>query len=98
MGPEFEKELSMMSPSRLAACAAGLALSLAAVAQAQLRVCAWNISNYTGGREADIRSVVYGQFQGRSLSPDVIAADEIVTAGGSAAFVSILNAASGFPR
>lgn len=85
-----------MSP-RVAALAAGVALSLSAAATAQLRVVAWNISNYTGGRDADIKNVVYGQFAGRSMSPDVIAADEIVTSGASATFVSILNSAPGSP-
>ena len=62
-----------------------------------LRIVAWNISNYNGGRQADIWNAVYAQFQGRSLSPDVFVLQEVLSQSGVNAFVSILNSAPGSP-
>lgn len=62
-----------------------------------LRVAAWNISNYTGGRVADIGNAVYGSFQGRSFRPDVILGSEIGSSSAAASFVSALNTAAGSP-
>ena len=75
---------------------AGLAC-LGSAAHGQLRVVAWNISNYSGGRNADLNTAIYGSFQGRSMSPDVITAMEFSSAGALASFLSILNAAPGSP-
>jgi hypothetical protein len=85
----------MLKLSLVAAMAAGCALSTSALAQ--IRVVAWNISNYSGGRTADIQTVVYGQFEGRSMSPDVIAAQEILSVAGDNAFLAALNTAPGSP-
>jgi hypothetical protein len=85
----------MVKVSLVAALAAGCALSTTAIAQ--IRVVAWNISNYAGGRTADIQTVVYGQFEGRSMSPDVIAAQEILSNAADAAFLAALNTAPGSP-
>jgi len=52
----------------LGSLAMGLAIFSAAAAQAQLRVAAWNISNYSGGRTADIQAAVYGVYQDRATA------------------------------
>lgn len=75
-------------------CVAGMC----AVAQAQLRVATWNISNYNGtDRFTDIQTSVYGVFQGRSMSPDIIAAQEFASASALSTFVTALNTAPGSP-
>ena len=75
----------------------GLNLLVAAVASAQLRVATWNISNYSGGRTADIQTAVYGVHEGRSLTPDIIICQEFLTAPAVTALASILNSAPGSP-
>jgi hypothetical protein len=56
-----------------------------------LRIATWNISNYRGGFASDIQNSVYGSFQGRSMRPDVILAQEIQSASAATAFVNALN-------
>lgn len=75
----------------------GLSLLVAAVASAQLRVATWNMSNYSGGRTADIQTTVYGVYQERSLTPDIIICQEFLTAPAVTALTSILNSAPGSP-
>ena len=59
-----------------------------------LRVATWNISDYRGtNRAADIANVVYGTFEGRSMSPDVIMAQEIESPSAADAFLAVLNGA-----
>ncbi len=77
-------------------CSAALAI-IAQTACAQLRVASWNISNYGGGRTADIQNAVYGVFEGRSLAPDVILGQEFLSASATTSFVSALNTAPGSP-
>jgi hypothetical protein len=74
---------------------AGVAV-LASVTMAQsVRIATWNISNYTGGRVADIQNAVYGTFNGRSMRPDMILAQEMDNDAGAAALLSALNTAAG---
>lgn len=61
------------------------------------RIATWNITNYNGGRGADIQNAVYGTFQGRSFAPDAIFAQEILSETAALQFVSFLNSASGSP-
>ncbi len=75
---------------------AGCLLPLSA-AHAQLRVVAWNITNYSGGRTADLHTSVYGLYQGRSMSPDVMAIQEVSSASALSQLVGILNTAPGSP-
>lgn len=82
----------MTSLGLLAACA-----GLSPVAMAQLRVVAWNISNYGGGRVTDIHTSVYGSFSGRSMAPDVILGQEFLTSSALTQFVAALNTAPGSP-
>ena len=72
---------------------------LAAVAGANnLRIGTWNISNYTGNdRGAAIQNAVYGQFQGRSFSPDVLFTQETLSSSAANTLKGLLNSASGSP-
>jgi endonuclease/exonuclease/phosphatase family metal-dependent hydrolase len=73
--------------------AAALAAMSAHEARAQLRLATWNISHYDGtDRAADIQTCVYAVFSGRSMAPDVIAAQEFDSAGALNTFVNVLNA------
>src|SRR4051812_26697862 len=86
----------MASPRRVGGLAlAGILAGIGAAeqARAQLRVVTWNISFYDGtDRGADIQTCVYGSFNGRSMLPDVIAAQEFSSAAALTAFVNVLNA------
>lgn len=75
------------------ACAAAAVMCLAGSASAQLRVVTWNISNYTGGRQADLSNALFGSFSGRSMNPDVIVTQEFISAPAVATFLAMLNAA-----
>ena len=68
-----------------------------ASAWGQLRVANWNVSNYTGGRVADIKTSVYGVYNGLSFSPDIILGEEFYTQAAVTEFVSALNTATGSP-
>lgn len=81
--------------SRLVAASACAIFALNATAQ--LRVATWNISNYAGGRTADIQTAVYGVFEGRTLAPDVIIGQEFLSAAAVTAFRTALNTAPGSP-
>jgi len=71
-------------------------LSTSAGAQ-QVRIATWNVSNYAGGRAADIQNAVYGSFEGRSMSPDVILGQEFRSSAAVGEFVNALNSATGSP-
>lgn len=83
---------------RIAAAVAGLVVTLSTFSsEAQLRVAAWNISNYSGGRVADIQTSVYGVFEGRFLNPDVLICQEFLSATAVVSFANALNTAPGSP-
>lgn len=82
--------------SRRIAVFAGALLG-ASAAHAQLRVAAWNITNYSGGRVGEFQTSIYGEFEGRSMSPDAILLQEVLSQSGVDAFVALLNSASGSP-
>jgi hypothetical protein len=71
----------------------------AAPAGAQLRVATWNISNYAGGRDQELQTSVYGVNPDNDLSmvPDVLLAQEILTATALFDLRDILNDAPGSP-
>lgn len=73
------------------------AIAAASAAQAQLRVVSWNITNYSGGRVDAFQTSIYGEFEGRSMSPDVIVIQEVLSQSGVDAFLSLLNSAPGSP-
>jgi len=79
-------------PAMIAAAA-----GLSTAAQAQLRITEWNVSNYSSGRVSEFQTSIYGQFQGRSMSPDIMICQEFISASAVAAFLSILNTAAGSP-
>lgn len=68
-----------------------------ASAVAQLRVATWNISFYAGGREAAIRTAVYGEFSGRRMAPDVILLQEMENSSAASVIAGALNTAPGSP-
>ncbi|MBX3351294.1 MAG: hypothetical protein KF684_00010 [Phycisphaeraceae bacterium] len=84
-----------LAPRHAIALAVGLSVSAGALAQ--LRVAAWNISNYSGGRVAAIHASVYGEFEGRSMAPDVFLLQEFLSESALSQFVAALNGAPGSP-
>lgn len=70
---------------------------LAASANAQLRVATWNITNYGGGRTADLQTAIYGVFSGRTFAPDALLVQEVLNASAQAALLNALNSAAGSP-
>jgi hypothetical protein len=81
----------------VAAASVGIASAAAGPALGQLRVAQWNITNYTSGRAAEFGTATYGVFQGRSMSPDVLIVEEMLSAQGVENFLAILNTAPGSP-
>jgi hypothetical protein len=80
-----------------AGAAALLALSPLA-AHAQLRVATWNISDYDGSdRTTALKTAVYGQFNCRSMAPDVFTTQEFMSQTAVNSFLSILNTATNSP-
>ena len=63
----------------------------------QLRVATWNISNYTGdsARTSDLQNAMFGSFNGRTFSPDVLFAQEIQSAAAASALTTVMNSAAG---
>ncbi len=62
-----------------------------------LRVVAWNITNYAGGRDNAFKTAIYAQFEDRSMAPHAIAVQEMLSQAGTDAFLNILNTAPGSP-
>jgi len=62
-----------------------------------LRVVAWNISNYSGGRVSQLQTAIYGEFNGRSMNPDVLVTQEVLSQFATNSLVSALNSAPGSP-
>ncbi|MCC6426426.1 MAG: hypothetical protein IT435_06360 [Phycisphaerales bacterium] len=86
--------------SRFLACQAAAAAVIAlasGTASAQLRIAAWNISNYGGGREAAFKTAVYTTFEGRSMRPDVLMVQEVTSVTGAQDLLTYLNNAPGSP-
>jgi hypothetical protein len=83
--------------SRSALAAALAAGCFVTAAHAQLRVATWNISSYSGGRVAPIQTAVYASFEGRSMSPDALAVQEVLSLSGQNALLAALNSAPDSP-
>ncbi len=91
---------SRVAPMRRAAILMSAVVAMGAIAplaSAQLRVVTWNVTNYISGRDAAFQTSIYGEFMGRSMSPDVILGQEFQTEGSVTSFLNILNTASGSP-
>lgn len=85
----------MHTPTRLAIVA--LLTACPALAGDGLRVATWNISNYAGGRVDAIHTSVYGQFEGRSMAPDAMIVQEMLSASALQQLTGALNSAPGSP-
>jgi len=90
------RQCVMWSAGLAVACSSGLA-------SGQLRVAAWNLSNYAGtDRVSAIQTAVYGvvpsgPLMGDRMRPDIILLQEFQTATALSTFVTVLNTASGSP-
>lgn len=74
------------------------AISATASADADgLRVATWNVTNYSSGRIAAFSNAIYAEFEGRSMSPDIIIGQEFLSQSGVNNFLNILNTAPGSP-
>ncbi len=62
-----------------------------------LRVATWNITFYAGDRATEIGTVLYGQWDGRSMDPDLICLQEMTSRNAVSAFVAAINNAPGSP-
>ncbi len=69
----------------------------ASSASGQLRLATWNVTNYSGGRTAEFQTSIYGEYEGRSMRPDVLVIQEILSQSAVDAFKALLNAAPGSP-
>lgn len=81
-----------------AALTAALLLSLTSVSLADtLRIGTWNITNYAEGdsRDTAFGSALFGSFEGRSFSPDVLLVQEVRGVNAATSFLSLLNSAPG---
>jgi hypothetical protein len=67
---------------------------LATLSAAQLRVVTHNISNYAGGRTADLQKIYFDSFGGRAMRPDVILGQEFQSQAAVNSFLSMLNTAT----
>jgi len=72
-------------------------MTCAASTSAQLRITTWNVTNYSSGREEAFQTAIYGAYQGRSMSPDVIIGQEFLSQAGVDIFQNLLNSAPGSP-
>jgi len=72
-------------------------LFAAGSAWAQLRVATWNLTEYFGGRVADLQTSVYGVYSGRSLAPDILIAQEVTSSSAMTQLRDALNTAAGSP-
>lgn len=82
---------------------------IGSVAHGQVRVAQWNLTNYAGGRVNEFQTAIYGEFMGRSMTPDAIILQEIIQGGGTVLqktntgqtslnqFVILLNTSQGSP-
>ncbi len=76
----------------LAACAGSTTGS-----DSGLRVVTWNISNYNGGNATNLHNAMFGSFEGRTMSPDLFVAQEVLSQSAVNSLVSILNSAPSSP-
>lgn len=68
-------------------------------AAAPLRIANWNVTNYctSSARDADFQAAIYGVFEGRSMSPDILIGEEFLIPASVAEFKGLLNTAVGSP-
>ena len=80
------------------ACLFGSLAIAQATAWGQLRVATWNVTNYSSGRVEEFQTAIYDSYEGRSMAPDVIVAQEFLHDASTVTnFKNILNGAPGSP-
>lgn len=72
-------------------------LASTAIAADGIRVATWNITYYDGTRAQEIGKVCYGEWNGKSMSPDVICLQEMLGRIPTLQFVQAMNEAPGSP-
>jgi endonuclease/exonuclease/phosphatase family metal-dependent hydrolase len=87
------RKAHLVCSSVLLAASAGTALA----ADSGLRVVSWNISNYSGGADAIVGNAIFGEFEGRSMSPDLFVAQEMLSQSAVNSMLNILNNTAGSP-
>ncbi|MFT3683484.1 MAG: GC-type dockerin domain-anchored protein [Phycisphaerales bacterium] len=94
------------SASRSALFAALVLAGTASTSLAQLRICSWNVTNYTtssSDRTSAFQTSFYGvvpaglALAGKSMSPDVVIGQEFTSQAAVTQFRSMLNSAAGSP-
>jgi len=80
-------------------CLASLAgsLAIATLATAQVRVATYNITNYSGDLQPEIRTAMFESFSGRALRPDLMVCQEILSSSALGNLVAAMNSAPGSP-
>ena len=84
-------------PNQRRLAVSALSCLLTSTGFAQLRVVEWNVTNYSSGRISAFETAVYGEFEGRSMSPDIMVGQEFLSAAGVQNFLNILNNAPASP-
>jgi hypothetical protein len=76
-----------------AAVFALMVLMAAPTLRADIRIVTWNISDYNGTNVSatDIRNVLFGTFQGRTMNPDIIIVQEFQSQTAVTNFLQALN-------
>lgn len=74
-----------------------LTLAGAAFGGDGLRLTTWNISNYSGGQVPELQTAIYGSFEGRSMSPDVLVVQEMLSQAAVNTLLNALNTAPSSP-
>ena len=82
----------------LVACVVGSLVPGPGTARGQLRVAEWNVTNYASGRVNEFQTAIYDSYAGRSMTPDIIIAQEFLHYSSTVTnFKNLLNSASGSP-
>ncbi|MCA9303628.1 MAG: hypothetical protein KC996_05870 [Phycisphaerales bacterium] len=91
----------MHACSKLVSVCSSLALvaasGLALAGDTGVRIATWNISNYSGGAQSLVTTAIFGEFEGRSMSPDLFIAQEFTSQSAVNAMLAILNSAPTSP-
>ena len=73
--------------------------ALSSFGLAQLRVATWNVTNFgaseSTARKTAFQTAIFSSYQGRSMNPDILVAQELQGSGGVSAFLAMLNSAPG---
>ncbi|MEM8756417.1 MAG: GC-type dockerin domain-anchored protein [Planctomycetota bacterium] len=81
----------------LCALAAAAPAALGQLSADGIRIATWNITFYDGGLEDELRTVLYGVFDGRAMMPDAIVVQEFQNRAAYDDFLAAINSAPGSP-